>query len=203
MLAATAPSPIIADVDCGLSSLRGVNIPFVTIEKWQDMDWFYAQCIGPWKGTHKTVIIDDLSAMGEMYLVDAKTRHKNKMQAYGELNDWALTQIHRFRKLAEIGYYVVFLCKEEKIKDHNTGGLIWGPSFPGLAVTGMLDFLVGEVYHFELWTDPNNADLATNTHRVLRTKRTNQIAAGSRFGKLGELELANLTSIYSKMEQDV
>lgn len=193
---------MVADFDHGLSSLRGYKIPYVTMEKWTDLDWFYDQCIGPWIGKVKTIIIDDLTAMGEMYLKDALPRHKNKMQAYGELNEWALDQIHRFRKLTDIGYYVVFLCKEEKVTDHTTGGLLWGPAFPGKAVQQMLDYLVEEVYHFELWTDPNEPDPTKNVHRVLRTKRTNQIAAGSRFGKLGEIEYANLQQIYQKMETE-
>lgn len=198
-------SPIVVDLDKGLSSLREFDVPFVSINNSNDIQDFLNQAKGNFGYAagqgFKTVILDDLTEMGMMWLRHNKAAFKNVMQAYGELADWAMQVIHEFRALAQLGYNVVFLCKEEKIQDHSTGGLIWGPQFPGKQIQSMLDYLVGEVFHMEIYVDP--ADESQQKHRVFRTVRTPQIAAKSRYGKFGELEYANLNSIFSRMKEEV
>lgn len=201
-LAKTCPDCIIADVDMGLSSLREMDIPYVPIRKTEDILEFLEAAKRnfdyPEGSGFKTIIIDDLTEIGSLWLRLNKNGYKNLMQAYGALADWTLELIHGFRNLSEQGFNIVFICKEEKIKDHTTGGLIWSPAFPGQAIQNMLDYLVGEVYHMEQWIDP--ADESQQKHRVLRTVRSPQIAAGSRFGKFGELEFADLGSMFDRMK---
>jgi len=197
--------PIVIDLDKGLSSLRQFDVPFVSINSANDIQ----DCLNQAKGNFgyadgqgfKTIILDDLTEMGMMWLRQNKASFKNLMQAYGEMADWSMQIIHEFRALSEFGFNVVFLCKEEKIQDHSTGGLIWGPQFPGKQIQSMLDYLVGEVFHMEIYVDP--ADESQQKHRVFRTVRTPQIAAKSRYGKFGELEYANLNSIFSRMKEEV
>lgn len=204
-LARTCDSPIIADVDMGLSSLRDTDIPFLTIRKPDDMKDFLNQAKGNFGYAQgegfKTIFVDDLTELGMMWLRLNKASFKNPMKAYGELGDWALNLIYELRALSEYGYNVVFLCKEEKVQDANTGGLVWSPSFPGKAIQNMLDYLVGEVYHMEQFVDPN--DETQTKHRVFRTLRNPQIAAGSRYGGFGELEFADLGSMFTRMKEVV
>ncbi len=198
-------SPIVVDVDKGLSSLRAFDVPFVSINTEKDLDEFIAQVksnFGYAEGQgFKTIILDDLTELGMSWLRNNKHTFKNPMQAYGALADWTMQIIHEFRAFSELGFNVVFLCKEEKIQDHTTGGLIWSPQFPGKQIQQMLDYLVGEVFHMEIYVDP--ADDNQQKHRVFRTVRTPQIAAKSRYGKFGELEYANLNSIFSRMKEEV
>ena len=190
---ATCESPIVVDVDMGLSSLREFDVPFVSIKNPNDISEFI-QLV-------KTIILDDLTELGMMWLRLNKASFKNPMKAYGEMADWAMQIIHEFRGFTQLGYQVVFLCKEEKVQDQTTGGLIWSPAFPGKQIQNMLDYLVGEVFHMEIYVDP--ADENQQKHRVFRTVRTPQIAAKSRYGKFGELEYANLNSIFSRMKESV
>jgi hypothetical protein len=144
----------------------------------------------------ETIVIDDLTELAEQFLFEEKPKHKNLMQAYGQLNDEMMKLIRQIRW--EIpNKYVMLICKQDKIKDELTGGMIYSPMFPGKAVAPMLPFLFGEVYHMESWRDP-----ATNqSYEVLRTKRDsmNQFDAGSRSGKLAELEMADMGAIFRKI----
>ena len=198
-------SPIVADVDKGLSSLRAFDVPFVSINTPDDILAFIngvKQNFGHSQGEgFKTIILDDLTELGMLWLRKNKPTFKNPMQAYGALADYTMGIIHEFRAFTELGFNVVFLCKEEKTQDQTTGGLIWSPQFPGKQIQGMLDYLVGEVFHMEIYIDP--ADESQQKHRVFRTSRTPQIAAKSRYGKFGELEYANLNSIFSRMKEEV
>jgi len=198
-------APIVADVDMGLSSLRAFDVPFVSIKNPSDIEKFIEQAkqnFGyPKEKGFKTIILDDLTELGMLWLRTNKASFKNPMQAYGALADWSMKIIHDFRAFTELGFNVVFLCKEEKIQDATTGGLIWSPQFPGKQIQGMLDYLVGEVFHMEIYVDP--ADENQQKHRVFRTVRTPQIAAKSRYGKFGELEYANLNSIFSRMKEEL
>lgn len=193
-LALTAPSPIICDLDKGLSSVREANLPYVQCQNFNEYMAFHKWLCGSKEAKQfSTPIIDDLTELGELFLVDEKPRHKNLMQAYGALNDCMMMLIRELRALQDRN--IVFLCKQEKIKDEGTGALIYGPKIPGQAVGPMLPYLLGEVYHLEKWTDPNTKQ----THDVLRTQRDNSIDAGSRSGKLAVFEFANLTNVFAKV----
>lgn len=199
----TCESPIVVDVDMGLSSLRAFDVPFVSIKNPNDIAEFIQLVKSNFNDGNqfKTIILDDLTELGMMWLRLNKASFKNPMKAYGEMADWAMQIIHEFRGFTQLGYQVVFLCKEEKVQDQTTGGLIWSPAFPGKQIQNMLDYLVGEVFHMEIYVDP--ADENQQKHRVFRTVRTPQIAAKSRYGKFGELEYADLTSIFSRMKESV
>lgn len=202
--ASTAPAPFVLNTDRGVESLRKLDIPYATISDTRQLDWFFQQAEGPFKGKYKTLILDDFTEVGDMFIRECDAGiHVNESgkaikgkQIYGELGRFALPFIHRFRRLAELGYYVVLICKETKFQDSLTGATLRGPNFPGNVIKDLLDHLLSEIYHVELWTDPATQQV----HRTVRTKRTNQLAAGSRCGDLAEIEFLNLSAIFAKME---
>jgi AAA domain len=190
----TSPQPIICSTDNGLSSIREHQIPFVECKTYAEVQEFVEWVMkSPDSKKFQTIVFDDLTEIGEQILIAEKPKHKNLMQAYGALNDEINFLIRKLRNLQDQN--VVFICKQERIKDEATGGLIYGPKIPGQAVSQALPYLVGEVYHTEVWVDPKDS----KSYEVLRTKRNNQCDAGSRSGKLGELELANLGAIFQKV----
>lgn len=191
----TMPKPFVCSTDNGLSSIRDSDIKFYNCTNWSNFKREFL----PWvfstqANEYSTIVIDDLTELAEQFLVEEKPRHKNMMQAYGQLNDEFMLLIRKFRELQK---YLVFICKQDKIKDELTGGMIYSPMFPGKAVQPMLPFLFGEVYHMESYTDPKTAI----AYPTLRTKRDqfNQYDAGSRCGKLQEIEFANMGEIFKKM----
>lgn len=191
----TAPNPIVCNADNGLSSIREHNLPFVNCFDWAAVMEFSKWILESKEANQfETVFFDDLTEIAEQFLVKEKPKHKNLMQAYGELNDSMMKFVRDMRNSPTKN--IVFICKQERIKDETTGGLIYSPAIPGKAVAPMLPYLWGEVYHMESWTDPT-----TNVrHEVLRTKGNDQYVAGSRSGKLGEIEFANLGAIFQKVK---
>lgn len=193
-LALTAPAPIICDLDKGLSSVREANLPYVSCANYSSYLAFHKWvCTSPEAKQFQTVIIDDLTELAELFLIDEKPKHKNLMQAYGALNDAMMLLIRELRAIPDKN--VVLLCKQEKIKDENSGMILFGPKIPGQAVGPMLPYLVGEVYHIEKWTNPEDKQ----TYDVLRTQRDNAVDAGSRSGRLNVFEYANLANIFAKV----
>lgn len=194
--AATAPKPFIFDCDQGVSSLKGTNTPYFDITTWaqwcEATKWWFESAEAK---QFETLVIDDLTEVAELFLVMEKPKHKNLMQAYGQLNDEMMRLIRLYRQPRD--RTTVFICKQDRIADTLTGGLIYAPMIPGKAVQQMLPYLVGEVYQMYLWTDPQGV-----AHRCLRTARdsTNSFDAGSRSGKLAPIEFANLTNIFNKVK---
>jgi hypothetical protein len=190
----TCPNPFVISSDEGLASIRDKKIPFCKVAKYSEFKEALAFAKSPSANQYQTIVIDDLSEVAEQILVEEKPKHKNTMQAFGVLNDELMKVIRELRAIPKL---IVMICKQDKIKDETTGGLVFAPYIPGQAVQKMLPFLVDEVYHMESWTDTTKGV----THEVLRTKRDvqNQYEAGSRSGKLDELEFANLTNIFQKI----
>lgn len=188
----TAPNPIICSTDEGLASIRQFNIPFFSVKTYADYLRFEKAAFAGEFAKFQTLVIDDLTELTEIFLTVTKPKHKNLMQAYGELNDEVMRLIRVWR--SQTALTVVFICKQERIKDESTGGLIYAPAIPGKAVAPMLPYLLGSVYHMEQWTDPTTQ----KTYDCLRTKQNNQFEAGDRSGKLSELEVADLSQIFKK-----
>lgn len=190
----TCPAPIVCDTDDGLSSVRQHSIPFVKCRSWAEVQEFVRWVLGS-KETKdfKTVIYDDFTEMAELFLMAEKPKHKNLMQAYGELNDTMMAFIRDMRKVE--GKHIVFICKQDRIQDMSTGALIYAPYVPGKAIPQMLPYLLGEVYHMETWTNPQDQSV----YEVLRCKANVQFSAGSRSGKLNDLEMADLGAIFQKI----
>lgn len=193
-LAPTAPKPFIVSTDAGLSSIREYDLPFHNVKAHKDYLLVEQAFQKGELSNYQTLIIDDLTELAEIFLTERKPHYKNLKQAYGDLNDEMMRVIRFWRCQEQIT--VVFICKEEKTKDEYTGAITYGPCIPGKAVSPMLPYLLGSVYHMEIWTDPATG----KNHEVLRCKQNNQYEAGDRSGKLGELEFPNLSSIFAKSQ---
>jgi len=190
---ATAPAPVICSTDAGLESIRQYGIPFHPVTEYsQYLEFEKAAAAGQFANYH-TVALDDLTELAEIYLREEKPKHKNGMQAYGALNDEMMRVVRFWRN--QSAFTSVLICKQERIKDESTGGLIYAPQIPGKAVAPMLPYLFGSVYHMEVYTNPQTQE----TMEVFRTKQNSQYDAGDRSGKLAELEPANLTHVFTKV----
>lgn len=194
-LALTAPNPIIFDFDDGLASIKEGNLPFYGCRSWKDgLEAFNWIIKSEEVKKYGCVFLDDFTEAAEQLLAAERPKHTNLMQAYGVLNNELMKWI---RLLRESPVPIVFLCKQDRNKDDLTGGMIYGPMIPGRAIPLQLPYLLGEVYHMEEWVDPKDQA----RYEVLRCKRdaANQFDAKSRSGKLAEIELANMTNIFTKV----
>ncbi len=188
----TAPNPVVCNSDKGLSSIREFDIPFFPVNTYNDYLAFEAAAhSGQFDGA--TVFIDDLTEVAEMLLTEELPKHKNGLQAYGALNIEMSRVVRFWRNCTRLT--AVLICKQDRIKDYSTGGVIYAPMIPGQAIPQMLPYLMGSVFHMESYTNPADQ---TQTE-VLRCKQNAQYEAGDRSGKLNELEFANLTNVFAKV----
>lgn len=188
----TCDTPVVCSCDEGLMSIRQHNIPFVRATNWDQIAEFIAWVKSGGAKQFKTIVFDDLTELASLWLVKHLPRYKDGRQAYGDLADELLAFIRAMRIYQ--GSTIVWLCKQERIQNDRME-LIYSPMIPGRATAPLLAYLVGQIYHMELWTDPNT----NQVHEVLRCKRTNEIEAGDRSGKLAEIEFANLGAIIAKV----
>jgi hypothetical protein len=189
----TAPQPVICSSDAGLASIREHNLPFHEVQTYSDYLVFEQAATKGELNGFETVAIDDLTEIAYLFIQEERPKHKNLMQAYGALNDEMMRVIRFWRN--QSAFTAVIICKQERIKDESTGGLIYAPMIPGKAVAPQLPYLFGSVYHTEEWTDPTTQAV----HEVVRCKRNAQYDAGDRSGKLNEIEFANLKDIFAKV----
>lgn len=183
---------MICSTDDGLVSIREYDIPVEICKQWDEVKAFLDWCCTP-DCKHSTIILDDLSETCDIFIINEKPLHKNPLQAYGVLADEILAMIRKLRQVPDKNF--VLLCKEERMQD-DIGRMMYRPMVAGKAVPLVLSYIVGEVYRMEHYTDPKTSQ----AFPVLRTKGTFDKQAGSRSGRLDELESANLATIFEKIK---
>lgn len=189
----TLENPIICSTDSGLASIRGFNHACVECNNWNEVASFneWATSDSAERNQFKEIVYDDLTEMAGLYLVMALAANKDGRKAYGQMGEEMMYFFREMRKLKQ--QTVVLLSKEERIQNEK-GELLYSPMLPGQALQPLVPYMFGQIYHMEAWTAPDGV-----VHEVLRCKRNNQIEAGDRSGKLGEIEFANLGEINRKV----
>lgn len=188
----TLEAPVICSTDQGLTSIREHNLPCKECNTWDEVVEFMNWCKTAAAAQFKTIVFDDLTEMASLYLIKALAANKDGRKAYGQMGEEVLAFLRSMRQLKT--HTVVIICKEERVQN-DKGELLYSPMIPGKSIQPLLPYMVGQIYHMELYTDP-----ATNqSYEVIRTKRNNQVEAGDRSGKLLELETANLGMIMQKV----
>ena len=187
---------LIADTDGGLSTLRKTPQEFAPIRSWADWLEFVKMVESDaFRQAYQVIALDDIHRLGEYFLEKQRPSEKDGRKLYGALAEAMFVEIHRMRSWAEkLGYYVVTNSKEDR-QVLDSGVLLTQPMFPGNAIQTMLDYLYDEVYHTEMAPDANRVQLY-----VLRTKKAVSTMAGSRFGHLREIEVADYDYIFDQME---
>lgn len=188
-LSSTAPKPIILSAEHGLLSLADFDIPVIEVKNLQAVVDAYNFL---YKGGHdfETVILDSLSEIGELLLVDFKKVEREPRQAYGKMAEELFAITRKFRDLA---MNVVFIAKQELTKDEVTGRITYRPSCPGQAFTSQMPYLFDESFCMRIGKN------GQETFRYLQTQPDVQYTAKDRSGKLDKSEKPNLKHIFDKI----
>lgn len=185
--------------ESGVLSLRDVAIDTIvtnTLDDVRDALRFVLQSEDAQKYTN--IAIDSLSEIAEVCLAEAKTRHKNGLQAYGELNDTMGKLIRLFRDLP--GRNVYFSAKMERVKIDD-GGMLYQPAMPGRTVGPSLPYFFDEV--FALRTQRDEA-VPGGVRRWLQTVQDGVYDAKDRSGALApEGEDPHLGAVMEKIATHV
>lgn len=194
MLCATTDAPtVIISAEAGLLSLRNTDIPVIEVSSIQDVQDAYQFITESADAKDfRWVCLDSISEIAEVCLAREKAATKDPRQAYGALQEHMSHLIRAFRDLP--GRNVYFSCKQERIKDEQTGTIFYGPSLPGQKLGQGIAYFFDEVFALRVEKDPDG-----NPYRALQTGRDFNFEAKDRSGALDPFEAPNLAAIAAKI----
>ena len=197
VLSATAPNPIILSAESGLLSLRHHSIPVIQIKTVDDLteahQWFLKD-----KNAQQfsTICIDSITEIAEVVLLNAKKQVKDPRQAYMELMEKMIDTVKAFRDIK--GYNVYMSAKEELFKDEVAMSTKFRPMMPGGKLSPALPYLFDEVFALRIGQTTDK-----KTYRYLQTQPDIRYTAKDRSGALDEIEMPDLTHVFTKIFEGV
>jgi hypothetical protein len=191
-LLATAPKPIIVSAEQGLLSLSNQDVPFIQIKQGPSekpaLDQLKEIRMQIYNDKRFwTACLDSASEIAEVCLRDMMARNKDPRKAYGDMAQEVLAEVRMWRDFPQ--RHVVFIMKQGRMKDEQTGGILNGPLMPGNQLDQHMPYMFDEC--FQLVTMGGNSGL--------RTRRDNLNEAKDRSGKLDEWERPDLSYIFAKI----
>lgn len=195
-LAATTGEPertLVIDCEAGLLSLRGHQIPAVSVRSLAELGQVYEQ-LAQDGSDFRWIVVDSLSELAELHLDALKQKHRDPRQAYGELSESMLRAV---RKVRDLPMNVAFTAKAAAAVDDRTGAMSYGPSMPGRQLAQALPYLFDEVFALRVERDADGKPT-----RWLQTQPDGCYAAKDRSGALDVLEPPDLCGIHTKIMRE-
>lgn len=145
-------------------------------------------------GEFRSLAWDSASETAEVMLNAAKAVKADGRQAYGEVADLIGDYFKKFRDTLP-GKHINVVTKQGSLKDEVTGGIKFGPEFPGKQLGPASPYWLDETFRIGVGTDP-----ATNQpFRFLQTQPNEQYTAKDRSGMLDMWERPDLSAIIAKI----
>lgn len=188
----TGEPTIIISAEAGLLSLRGFDIPVLEVKTLDELYEAYAYVAGPEGADYSWVCLDSISEIAEVVLNYEKKNNKDPRAAYGLLAEKMTDLIRAFRDLP--GKNVLFLCKQDKVKDEQSGAVLYGPSMPGNQLKNGLSYFFDEVLALRVEKDAEG-----NPTRWLQTQRDYNYESKDRSGALDMFETPSIAAIAAKI----
>lgn len=189
-LCATAPTPVILSAEGGLLSIADYHLPYWEMRNITDLrDAFTWARSSQEAKQFETICLDSISEIAEVVLSNSKARVKDGRMAYGEMIDDMTKLIKEFRDLQ--GFHVYMSCKQERIKDDQSGVILNGPMMPGSKLGQAIPYLPDEVFQIDINENPY--------YHFLRCRPDFSNDAKDRSGKLEPIEEPHLGKIISKI----
>jgi len=139
---------------------------------------------------------DSASDTAEVMLEAAKAVKADGRQAYGEVADLIGGYFKKFRDTLP-GKHICVVAKKGSVKDEVTGGMKWGPDFPGKQLGPATPYWLDETFHINVATNPEN----NTQYRYLQTQPNEQYVAKDRSGLLLQWEKPDLSYIIAKITE--
>lgn len=189
----TGEPTIIISAESGLLSLRHLDLPVIEVKTLEQMYEAYDYVANTEDGqAFKWICLDSISEIAEVVLNHEKKIAKDPRQAYGALAEKMTDLLRAFRDLP--GRNVLFLCKQERAKDEQSGAMLYYPAMPG----NMLKQGVGYFFDF-VFALRVEKDAEGNPTRWLQTNRDYNFEAKDRSGSLDMFEAPDLAALAAKV----
>lgn len=186
-------TPLIISAEAGLLSLRDTDFPVIEVSSIDDVHEAYRFVTESAEAKpFDWICLDSISEIAEVVLAAEKRATKDPRQAYGALQDAMGGLIRAFRDLA--GKNVYFSAKMERIKDEQTGGVMYAPSMPGQRLGQQLPYWFDETFCLRVEKGPEG-----DLQRWLQTAGDFNFVAKDRSGALAPFEAPNLAAIKAKI----
>ena len=188
----TGEPTIIISAEAGLLSLRGFDIPVIEVKTLDQLYEAYQYVAGPEGEQFSWVCLDSISEIAEVVLNYEKKNTKDPRAAYGSLAEKMTDLIRAFRDLP--GRNVLFLCKQEKVKDEQSGAMLYSPSMPGNQLKNGIEYFFDEVLALRVEKDAEGKPT-----RWLQSQRDFNYSGKDRSGALDMFEAPNIGAIAEKI----
>ena len=195
-LCATAPGKtLIISMEAGLLSIKDKdNVTAIEVKEASEIEEI-AQLLESGKLDYDTVCLDSVTEMSEILLASEKARSKDPRRAYGEVIEVMTRTMRRFRDLK---IHVIFVAKEDKIRDEQTGVFHHQPMMVGAKLPVQIPYFFDEVLALRTFTEENEEGKKI-INRWLQTTIGDNYTAKDRSGKLETFEEPNLTHVINKL----
>ena len=189
---------LILNMERGLLSVAGSGIDYVNILSTADLAKAYRQLTENqvWMNKYKYIALDSITDLAETILGEEHKKNPDGRAAYGSMASRMLPIIKQFRDLP---YNVVFITKLDTVKDEITGGVMFGPMFPGQQLPKQMPYIVDAL----LAARPTIMDADGNVQRYLQTQPDFQWHAKTRTTaktRLNNTEPMDLQWIIDKLQ---
>lgn len=188
----TGEPTIIISAEAGLLSLRQFDIPVIEVKTLDALYEAYQFVAGEDGAGFSWVCLDSISEIAEVVLNYEKKNNKDPRAAYGALAEKMTDLIRAFRDLP--GKNVLFLCKQEKVKDEQTGAMLYSPSMPGNQLKNGIEYFFDECLALRVEKDADG-----NPTRWLQSQRDFNYSCKDRSGALDMFEQPNIAAIAAKI----
>lgn len=200
----TAPNPVMLVCEPGLLSMRGSNVPCFegyTVKAIKEFfKWLYSSSEVK---KFDTLVIDSVSQLAEIILIDKLKTIKHGQKAFGEMNNEVMEYASWLFYLKQ--KHVVLLAKEAVIQKDvmvfvNNQPTVQTlnkrqPYFPGKELNIKIPHLFDEILHADKATVPGQ----NGEQRVLQSLEAKDLMARDRSGKLDPMEPHDLTYLFNKI----
>ena len=193
---ATAPGKtLIISMEAGLLSIKDAeNVTAIEVKEASEIEEI-AALLESGQLDYDTVCLDSVTEMSELLLAQEKARSKDPRRAYGEVIEVMTKTMRRFRDLK---IHVIFVAKEDKLRDESTGMFHYQPMMVGAKLPTQIPYFFDEVLCLRTFTEENDEGKKV-TNRWLQTVLGDNYIAKDRSGKLDSFEEPNLTYIINKL----
>ena len=194
VMGSTAPNPIYISAEKGLLSLAHKDIPYIEVKTLASFKEAYKFTA---KSEYDTIVIDSLSEVTStvlnefrtQLLLDSASGKIDVRQAYGKVAESMGEQIRKFRDLD--GKNVVFIAKERKVTDEDSGSVTYEAYMPGQVLPFDLPYLVDEVICLQM---------NRKGERFVQTSADFKRVCKDRSGMLDNPERPDLELIFKKIK---
>jgi hypothetical protein len=175
-------------MEAGLLSIKDAdNVTAIEVKEAAEIEQI-AQMLENGQLDYDTVCLDSVTEMSELLLAQEKARSKDPRQAYGEVITVMTRTMRRFRDLK---MHVIFVAKEDKLRDESTGMFHYQPMMVGAKLPTQIPYFFDEVLCLRTFTEENEEGKKV-TNRWLQTTLGDNYIAKDRSGKLDSFEEPNL-----------